>query len=702
MGYRGIQFGVVLCLAFSYFAFADNPASLVWSTFLGGGDEDINQDLVADSQGNVYVCGTTRSADFPTTPGSFDETFNGGSTAEYGGDTWIAKVDGVTGQLVYSTFLGGPGDEEPDAIYVNASGEVIVFGLTASSSFPTTSGAYDESHNGGKDIYVCKLSADGSQLLFSTFLGGSGDEESWEKTRLGLDAAGNIYVTGFTASDDFPATPGTFDETHNGPNDGSNAARDVFVAKLSGDGSTLEYATYIGGSDRDQGMSLHATASGEVYLTGFTFSSDFPVTSGAYDETHNGERDVFVLKLNAAGSALLYSTFIGGPGVDWAWDMVVDGSGSAYVTGKTSSAVYPTTAGAYQTIATGSDAFITQLNASGTGIVASTLLGTVSGNNAMIALSLDRDADGSIWIAGETGQDLLPTTALAYKSSYQGGTRDAWVAQFDQTLGSLKYLSYIGGSAREPEGHVAVDSQGHVLLGGRTMSSDFETSPGAADSVFGGDGISTGESYVVKILPGTITVHYLSLFQAEMQALYTLLGEDYLTADLDADGLPDYFQVGLVAYVLSVQTHPYSNLVHALYASSITQLQAEPNYAAQIAPYHHAVAALMITSQAMADYWIAYFSLTGSYSPFIISKTADEPFSAQGDLDGDGYTNLEEFENSQAAGGGIDEFMEAANDPNSNGKALPALRSWGIAALLASLIVIACHTLRRRGRPFTG
>ncbi|GMU91012.1 MAG: hypothetical protein AMXMBFR4_00700 [Candidatus Hydrogenedentota bacterium] len=240
------------------------------------------------------------------------------------------------------------------------------------------------------------------------------------------------------------------------------------------------------------------------------------------------------------------------------------------------------------------------------------------------------------------------------------------------------------------------------LLAGRTMSSDFETTPGAADTVFGGDGVSTGESYMVMILPGTITVHYLGLFQAEMQALYGLLGEDYLAADLDADGLPDYFQVGLVAYVLSVETHPYSNLVHALYTSAIAQLQAEPNYAAQIAPYHHAAAALMITSQAMTDYWTAYFSLAGSYSPFVISKTTDEPSSAQGDIDGDGYTNLEEFETGQAAGGGIDEFMEAANDPNSNGKALPALQFGGIAALLASLFLIARRTLWRRRLSFSG
>ncbi|MCC6797036.1 MAG: SBBP repeat-containing protein [Candidatus Hydrogenedentes bacterium] len=689
---------VLVCLCVS--AYADNPASMVWSTYLGGNDEDINQDLVADANGDIYVCGTTRSSDFPTTTGAFDETFNGGSALEYGGDTWVAKIDGVTGQLIYSTFLGGPGDEEPDAIYVNASGEVIVLGLTASANFPTTVGAYDETHNGGKDIFLLKLSADGSDVLWSTFLGGSGDEEAWEKTRLGLDASGNIYITGLTQSDDFPATAGAYDETHNGPNDGSNASRDVFVAKFSSDGSALGYATYIGGSDRDQGMSLTATPTGECYITGFTYSGDFPATTGAYDETFNGTRDIYVLKLNAAGSDLIYSTFIGGTSTDWAWDMVVDPSGEVYVTGNSQSDDYPTTPGAYQTTrAAGfSVAVLTQLNAAGTDIVASTLLGGSTGNGGMIALSLDRDAGGNIWIAGETGTTDLPTTPLAFQSDYQGGNRDGFVAQFDPSLGSLKYLSYIGGANNEPEGHVAVDSLGHVLLAGRTLSTDFPLSVGAADTTFGGDEVDTGESYAIKIMPGTIDVHYLNLFDAEMEALYNTISQDYLTADLDNDGMPDRYQVGLVAYVLSVQTHPYSNLVHDMYESTIASLQAEPNYAAQMQPYHHAIAALMICSQDMADFWTSHFSLGGTYTSFVITKTASEPFSALGDLDQDGVANGEEYQNNEDAGGDIDSFMIAANNPNSNGKALPAMGTWAVLLSVTLLLVFGRRRILAGGK----
>ncbi|HRK34531.1 MAG TPA: SBBP repeat-containing protein [Candidatus Hydrogenedentes bacterium] len=685
---RPLVWALIAMAATTFVARADNPNSLVWSTFLGGISEDINQDLVADVNGDIYVCGTTRSSDFPTTLGAYDRSYNGGTALEYGGDTWVTKIDGVTGQIEYSTFIGGPDDEEPDAIYVNAAGEVIILGLTASPNFPTTPGAYDRTHNGGKDIYLLKLSANGSSLVWSTFLGGSGNEEAWEKTRLGLDASGNVYITGLTESDDFPATPGAYDETHNGPLGAGNASRDVFVAKLSADGSSLVYATYIGGSDRDQGMSLHANAAGEVYLTGFTYSGDFPATAGAYDETFNGARDIFALKLNAAGSALVYSTFIGGSGTDWAWDMVVDPSGEAYVTGNTQSADYPTTPGAYQTTLTSSAAVVTQLTASGDDIVASTLLGGSAGNGSMIALSLDRDAGGNIWIAGETGTTNLPITSLALQSNYGGGTRDAFVAQFDSTLGSLKYCSYLGGTGREPEGHVAVDSVGHVLLAGRTMSSDFVTTVNAPDRLFEGDGIDTGESYVVKFMPGTIQVHYLALFEAEMEVLYDSISQDYQTADLDADGLPDLYQVGLVAYVLSVQTHPYSNLVHSAYADAIASLQAETNYDAQLQPFHHALAALMITSQDMADFWALQFTLSGVYTPFVITKTADEPFSGAGDLDGDGVTNAEEYQNNESVGGTIESFMSAAVNPNLDGKSVPALGAWGIVTCAAAMIAV--------------
>ena len=689
---------VLAVMGFSFGVAADDPSSLIWSTFLGGNLGDINQDLVADSNGDIYVCGTTQSADFPTTPGAYDTTFNGGTLAEYGGDTWIAKLDGVTGQLVYSTFLGGPGDEEPDGIYVNASGEVIVLGLTASASFPTTAGAYDTTHNGGIDSFLVKLSADGSTLQFSTFLGGSANEESWEKTRIGLDPDGNIYVTGYTESDDFPATAGAYNTSHSGPLGAGDASRDVFVTKFLPDGSDVVYSTYIGGSGRDQGMSLAVNAAGEAYVTGFTFSADFPTTTGAYDETANGERDVFALRLNATGTGLVYSTLIGGADRDWAWDMVLDGSGDLYVAGATRSADYPTTPGAYQTISTGGDGFITRVSADGSALVGSTLFGKSGGTGSNIVLSLERDADGNIWIAGETDATILPTTPGAFLNSYQGGPSDAWLAQISPALGSLVYCSYVGGSGDEPEGHVAVDGLGNVYMGGRTTSAGFPITPGAADSTFGGDGVNTGESFMVKINPGTIQVHYLSLFEQEMQALYASLGQDYLTADLDGDGMPDRFQIGLVAYVLSVRTHPYSNLVLALYEQTIAELQSETNYAAELAPYQHILAALLTTSQDMIDVWTPYFSLAGGYSSFIISKSPTEVFSAQGDLDGDGVTNLEEYQNNQAAGGTLDTFLAAANNPALNGKSIPAADPWALIALALVLAAAGVHLhFRRRG-----
>jgi hypothetical protein len=245
-----------------------------------------------------------------------------------------------------------------------------------------------------------------------------------------------------------------------------------------------------------------------------------------------------------------------------------------------------------------------------------------------------------------------------------------------------------------------MDSTGHVLVGGRTYSADFPLTAGAADTTFAGDGVNTGEAFVIKLDPQTIEIHYLTLFDGEMRDLYDSLGEDYLTADLDADGLPDHFQAGLVAYVLSVQTHPYSVPVGDLYTAAIESLRAEANYAAELQPYEHILAALLVTSRDMIDELTVRFSLTGSYTPFAISKGPDEPFSAEGDIDGDGSTNVSEYENVVAQGGTQQEilefFLEAATDSSIGGLPVPAAFSRSLLALAGALGLFGLAYLRRR------
>jgi hypothetical protein len=256
--------------------------------------------------------------------------------------------------LDYSTFLGGANTDSGQGVAVNGDGRAYVTGENQSPNFPTTTGAYDTSFNLG-DAFVTKLNASGSQLVYSTFLGGTSQD-------LGFGIAvqeGRAYVTGKTFSTDYPTTTGAYDITFNGGvNDG-----DAFVTKLNASGSALIYSTFLGGTNiSESGLGIAVDGTGSAYVTGLTSSADYPTTTGAFDTTHNGGfGDAFVTKLNASGSALAYSTFLGGASFDQGSAIAVRG-GKAYVTGSTDSDNYPTTTGAFDTTYNGnSDAFVTKL-----------------------------------------------------------------------------------------------------------------------------------------------------------------------------------------------------------------------------------------------------------------------------------------------------------------------------------------------------
>jgi hypothetical protein len=256
--------------------------------------------------------------------------------------------------LAYSTFLGGTSRDEGSGIAVR-EGKAYVTGLTGSADYPTTPGAFDTTFNGSTDAFVTKLNASGSALVYSTFLGGTDFEKG---LGIAVDRRGRrAHVTGFTSSADYPTTPGAFDTTIDG--------FDVFVTKLNASGSALNYSTFLGGSDFDLGLGIAVRGDNgdNAYVTGRTFSADYPTTPGAFDRTFNGGVvDAFVTKLNASGSALNYSTFLGGASDDGGFGIGVDERGMAYVTGGTDSPDYPTTRGAFDTTWNGNeDAFVTKL-----------------------------------------------------------------------------------------------------------------------------------------------------------------------------------------------------------------------------------------------------------------------------------------------------------------------------------------------------
>ncbi|MFX1535111.1 MAG: SBBP repeat-containing protein, partial [Promethearchaeota archaeon] len=255
-------------------------------------------------------------------------------------DSFFSEFPLVFDPLIWSTILGDEYSDRGYSIALDASNNVYVTGYTNSANFPTTSGAYNETHTKHYDAFVCKLSADGSSLGYSTFLGGNDNDVG---KGIALDASNNAYITGHTFSRNFPTTSGAYDETYNNYSD-------VFVCKLSADGSSLGYSTFLGGSLHDYGMGIALDASNNAYITGYTNSTDFPTTLNAYNATGDGDYqlwDVFVFKLAANGITLLYSTYVSGSDDDYSQDITLDASNNVYVTGYTNSANFPTTSGAY-------------------------------------------------------------------------------------------------------------------------------------------------------------------------------------------------------------------------------------------------------------------------------------------------------------------------------------------------------------------
>jgi hypothetical protein len=379
--------------------------------------------------------------------------------------------------LVYSTYLGGSGNDDGTAIAVDTSGNAYVTGSTSSTNFPTTPGAFQTTNGGGTndyDAFVTKLNATGSALVYSTYLGGAGRNPG---LAIAVDASGNAYVTGFT-NGSFPVTQGAFQTTFGAG--GFNA----FVSKLSATGSALLYSTYLGGSVYDEGCGIAVDASGNAYVTGVASSPDFPTTPGALQTSYGGMQDAFVTKLNAAGSALVYSTYLGGSDYDWGRGIAADASGNAYVIGSTQSSNFPTTAGAFQTILSGEgNAFVSKLSPTGTALIYSTYLGGGGdfGSGGGIAV----DVSGNAYLTGATDSSSFPTTPGAFQTT-SGGWKDAFVTELNATGSALVYSTYLGGSSSDYGNGITVDPWGDAYIIGITYSSDFPTTPGAVQTTFGG------------------------------------------------------------------------------------------------------------------------------------------------------------------------------------------------------------------------
>lgn len=448
---------------------------LVYSTYLGGSMTDGGRAVAVDSNGDAYVTGTSDSPDFPTTIGAFDTTTNGSN------DVFMTKLDAPGSGLVYSTYLGGSGYDQGVGIAVDPGGAAYVTGTTTSSDFPTTGGAFDTTANGEVDGFVTKLDAAGSALVYSTYLGGGGGDELYA---IALDGTGSAYVTGGVGAG-FPTTSNAFDTTFNG------AFYDAVVTKLDPAGSSLVYSTYLGGISNEFGRGIAVDAGGSAYVAGNSASPDFPTTRKAFDRTSNGG-DAIVTKLNAAGSRLVYSTYLGGSADDTSSGVALDSAGSAYVIGGTYSSDFPTTIGSFDTTFNGVfDAVVTKLDATGSGLVYSTYLG---GSSSDVGEEIGLDGTGSAYVTGGTGSSDFPTTSDALDTTLDGGI-DAIVTKLDATGTGLIYSTYLGGSGGDYAYGIAVDA-GNGYVTGDTPSVDFPTTAGAFDTTYNGD---FGDAFMTKL-----------------------------------------------------------------------------------------------------------------------------------------------------------------------------------------------------------
>ena len=449
---------------------------LAYSTYLGGSGNEDPSSIAVDSAGNAYVAGTTSSTDFPTGNAS-QSGYAGGKS-----DLFVTKLNSSGNALVYSTYLGGSGDEDPCGIAVDFSGNVYLATETTSTNFPTSNAFQSGFAGGACDVTVTKLSSSGNALVYSTYLGGSGDD--WEYN-IAVDSAGSAYVTGSTASTNFPIL-----NAYQSTNPGGGFI--AFVTKLSPSGNTLVYSTYLGGSGIEVGTGIAVDGSGNAFVAGVTDSTDFPTANAFQPGYGGGTQDVFVTKLNSSGTALVYSTYLGGSGRERESGIAVDSAGNAYVRGFTTSTNFPTVNAFQSANAGGYDNFVTKLNSSGNALVYSTYLG---GSGADYGTGLAVDSFGSAYVSGPTESTNFPTVN-AFQPGHAGGRLvDISVTKLSPSGSGLIYSSYLGGTGDEYEyDGIAVDFSGNAYVTGSTNSLDFPL----VNPLSGGFN-GRGDAFIVKI-----------------------------------------------------------------------------------------------------------------------------------------------------------------------------------------------------------
>ncbi len=459
--------------------------TLVYSTYLGGGGDDLGSSIAVDSSNNVYIAGSTSSTNFPLKNAAF------GTNAGLA-DVFVTKIDAAGANVIYSTYVGGSGLDRGDGIAVDSSGNAYVVGRVDSSStnFPTTPGVLAPTYRGGDfDGFVLKLNAQGNGLVYSTFLGG---EENDSTEGVAIDSAGNAYVTGGTKSQGFPTTVNAYQGTRAGDTD-------AFLTKLNPAGTSLLYSTYLGGSGTDRGSGVAVDAAGNAYLAGFAGSSDFP-TQNAFQNSFGGSFDAFVAKIdtNASGiNSLIFCSYLGGIADDKAYGVALDSAGNnMYVVGQTSSNDFPVLNSVQPASGGSFDAFIAKITSAGAKVYATYLGGSGDDRGTGIAVN----SAGEVYVTGFTSSTNFPTVSPL--QSAKGGGFDAFVAKLNSTGSSFQYSTYLGGSGNENNvstvtstNPIVLDTSSNAYVTGFTASNNFPTSSPLQAANAGG----ASDAFIVKI-----------------------------------------------------------------------------------------------------------------------------------------------------------------------------------------------------------
>ena len=488
---------------------------LLFSTYLGGhalgGIGDTVDAIYIDRNGYLYVAGNATSTDFPTTTNAY-KTTSPGSYAYFsiltpGGDA-----------LLYSTFVGGAGLNVAFGIGTDSLRHVILAGNTTSKNFPVKSGSFQTTKaiEGTYTPFVFCIDLSDNSLVYSTFVGGTQDTRM---RSMAIDRFDAVYLTGLTAASDFPTTPGAFQSTYLSHFNGM-----AFVAKLERFGTFLNYSTFLGGTGLaedqsegfgDIGTGIAIDSLGSAYVTGSTSSFDFPTTLNAFQSVNRrpdgSGTNAFVTKLNPFGTALDYSTFLGGSTSDSTAGIALDSDNNAYITGKTSSPDFPTTPAAFRkTYPAGANqatSFVSKIDPTGTSLIYSTFLGgsqETTDNTEAVGIAVDNA--GNAYVAGNVGSPDFPTRIGGFQRVKAATSKSVgFLTKINANGTGLLYSTYLGGSGQATGGGdvptgITLDSSNNVYIIGRTSSTDFPVTAGAYQktnrAVIGGD-----NGFITKLSP---------------------------------------------------------------------------------------------------------------------------------------------------------------------------------------------------------